>query len=401
MGIVSSLGIGSRPNLEAVQSARTGLAALTRFESSGFNCRIAAQVPDVDQLREANLDLFSSFAVVATSEAIREAGLEAGFPDHDRTGVIIGSGLGGCESLDASYHRFYGKGISRLAPLTIPKSMYNAAASAVAVRFGARGPSMTTVSACSSGTNAIGEAALWIRSGMADMVLAGASDAPLTPGIVRAWEALRVLSTENAEPSTACRPFSLDRGGLVLGEGAAVIVLESFESARRRGVEILGEIAGYGVTSDAAHLTDPQVEGPARAMHAALSDAFLQPSDVDYVNAHGTGTRMNDKIETRAIHRVFGDHAYRLAVSSTKSLHGHAMGASGAIEVVLTLLAAREGILPPTANLRVPDPECDLDYVPDRPRIGEISVALSSSLAFGGMNAVLALKSAKCLVQEA
>jgi nodulation protein E len=278
--------------------------------------------------------------------------------------------------------------------------MYNAASSAVATRLGATGPSLATVSACSSGANAVGEAALWIRSGMADIVFAGGSDAPLTPGIVRAWEALRVLSTENREPTLACRPFSLDRTGLVLAEGSAVVVLESFASAVRRDAEILGELAGVGMSSDAAHLTDPQVEGPARAMRIALADAGLVLQDVDYVNAHGTGTRMNDKIETLAIKAVFGEHANGVAVSSTKSMHGHAMGASGAIELVITLLAANEGFVPPTANLRVPDPDCDLDYVPDTGRNGAIRVAISSSLAFGGMNTVLALKSRLSNLEE-
>lgn len=400
MGLVSPLGTGAAANLESVRAARTGITTIRRFDPSGFNCRIAAEVPDADALREPNIDLFSSFAVAAAAEATVAAGLRSGLPDPTRSGVLIGSGLGGCETLDASYHRLYGKGITRLAPLTIPKSMYNAASSAVATRFGARGPSMTTVSACSSGANAIGEAALWIRAGMADLVLAGASDAPLTPGIVRAWEALRVLSTENDAPNTACRPFSLDRSGLVLGEGAAVLVLESFASARRRGATILGEIAGYGVTSDAAHLTDPQVDGPARALRAALDDSGLESAGVDYVNAHGTGTRMNDRIETLALREVFGEDAGRLAVSSTKSMHGHAMGASGAIEIALTILALNDGFLPPTANLRVPDPECDLDYVPGRARIADARAALSSSLAFGGMNAVIALRTRRALEEE-
>lgn len=400
MGIVSPLGLGADANLAAVRSARSGFRAIDRFDSSGFNCRIAGQVPDVDSLRERNVDLFASFALAAASEAARHSRLHGHLQAPDRVGVLIGTGLGGCETLDAGYHRMYGEGQSRLAPLTIPKSMYNAASSAVATRLGATGPSLATVSACSSGANAVGEAALWIRSGMADIVFAGGSDAPLTPGIVRAWEALRVLSTENREPTLACRPFSLDRTGLVLAEGSAVVVLESFASAVRRDAEILGELAGVGMSSDAAHLTDPQVEGPARAMRIALADAGLVLQDVDYVNAHGTGTRMNDKIETLAIKAVFGEHANGVAVSSTKSMHGHAMGASGAIELVITLLAANEGFVPPTANLRVPDPDCDLDYVPDTGRNGAIRVAISSSLAFGGMNTVLALKSRLSNLEE-
>jgi nodulation protein E len=401
LGIVSPLGIGAERNLAALRAGRTGLATIDRFDPAGFNCRIAAQVPDADSLREHNLDLFTSFALAAAIEAMTSAGLDHGLPQPDRLGVLIGTGLGGCETLDTSYHRLYGEGIVRLAPLSIPKSMYNAAASAVSTRFGATGPSLATVSACSSGANAIGEAALWIRAGMADVVVAGAADAPITPGIVRAWEALRVLSTDNLHPSSACRPFSLDRAGLVLGEGAAVLVLESFASAVKRGTRILGEVAGYGITSDATHLTDPQVDGPARAIRSALDDASIAPADVDYVNAHGTGTKLNDRIETLALKQAFGPHAARLAISSTKSMHGHAMGASGALELVLTLLSANEGFVPPTANLRVPDPDCDLDYVPNVARERSVRVALSSSLAFGGMNTVLAVRSRAGALEEA
>ncbi len=352
-------------------------------------------------MRDANLDLFAAFALAAAEEARVSAGLPDTFTAPDRVATLIGTGLGGCETLDAGYRRMYGEGATRLAPLTIPRSMYNAATSAVARHLGAKGPSLTTVSACASGANAIGEATLWIRSGLANVVFAGGSDAPLTPGIVRAWEALRVLSTENDQPEAACRPFSLDRRGIVLAEGAAVVVLESFESATLRGATILGELAGFGMTSDAAHPTDPDVDGPARAMRAAMADAGLDASRVDYVNAHGTGTPLNDRVETAAIKAALGVHADGVAVSSTKALHGHAMGASGAIEAVLTLLSANDGFIPPTANLRVPDPACDLDYVPDVPRGASVRVALSSSLAFGGMNAVLAIKSRSGVEQEA
>jgi nodulation protein E len=272
--------------------------------------------------------------------------------------------------------------------MVIPMSMYNAASAAVSAKHHARGLSYAVVSACSSSAHAIGLAAQAIRAGQADAMLAGGADAPLTMGIIRAWEALRVLAIDNDHPERACRPFSSDRKGLVLAEGAAVLVLESYENAERRGATILGEIAGFGATSDAGHITDPSADGATRAMQQALADAGWQPSEVGYINAHGTGTRANDATETVAIHSVFGKNGP--AVSSTKSLHGHAMGASGAIEIVGSLLALREGFLPPTINLDTPDPACDLDHVANAPRPSTARRFLSNSFGFGGMNAVIA-----------
>lgn len=309
--------------------------------------------------------------------------------DPERVGSLIGTGLGGCEALDASYHRLYAEN-ARVPPMTIPMSMYNAASAAVSARFDLKGISYAVVSACASGNHAIGLAALAIRGGQADAVFAGGSDAPLTVGVIRGWEALRVLAIDNENPAAACRPFSADRQGLVLAEGAAVFVLESLDNAQRRGATILAEIAGFGATSDAGHITDPSPDGAARAMTLALKDAGLQPEDIGYINAHGTGTRANDPTETAAIHAVFGASAP--PVSSTKSLHGHAMGASGAIELACSLLALRDGFLPPTINLVTPDPACDLDYVANEPRPAHVSAFLSNSFAFGGMNAVLAIR---------
>ncbi|MGK2858473.1 MAG: beta-ketoacyl-[acyl-carrier-protein] synthase family protein [Thermoanaerobaculia bacterium] len=394
LGLVSPLGIGKADSLEAIRAGRSGVAPIRRFDASAFGCRIAGQVPDAAlDGADSNLDRVSWLALVAANEAASQAGLET-MAARERIGVIIGTGLGGTHTLDVSYERLYGQANSRLHPLTIPKIMYNAPTSAVSIRHRALGPSFAIVSACASGTHAIGEAAMWIRAGAADCVIAGGTDAPLTPGIVRAWEALRVLNTEGGDPSVACRPFSADRNGIVLAEGAAVFVLERLDLARARGARVLGRIAGFGMSSDAAHITDPQSDGAARAMRAALHDAALTPSDVAYINAHGTGTKLNDPVETRAIHAVFGEHSGKLAVSSTKSMHGHAMGASGAIEAALSLLAVNDGFVPPTINLRMPDPECDLDYVADGARTLDVPAFLSNSFGFGGMNAVLAIRRA-------
>lgn len=394
VGLVSPLGIGKADNLSAVRAGRSGIEPIRRFDPSAFGCRIGGQVPDAAfDGADSNLDRVSWLAIVAADEAANQARLES-FGPRERIGVVIGTGLGGTDTLDSSYERLYGQRNSRLHPLTIPRIMYNAPTSAVSIRHRARGPSFAIVSACSSGTHAIGQAAMWIRAGAADCVIAGGTDAPLTPGIVRAWEALRVLNTENAEPASTCRPFSADRNGIVLAEGAAVFVLERLDLALARGAPILGRISGFGMSSDAAHITDPQSDGAARAIRAALDDAALTPDDIAYVNAHGTGTKLNDPVETRAIRAVFGEHAGRLAVSSTKSMHGHAMGASGAIEAALSLLSVNERFVPPTINLRVPDPECDLDYVSEGARALEVASFLSNSFGFGGMNAVLAISRA-------
>jgi nodulation protein E len=279
-----------------------------------------------------------------------------------------------------------------MPPTIIPHIMYNAATSAVSARFDLRGPAYAVVSACASAAHSIGQAADWIRGGRADVVLAGGTDAPLTVGVIRGWESLRVLANRNHDPEGACRPFSADRGGLVLAEGAAVFVLETFESAERRGRPVLGEIAGFGLSSDAGHITDPSPAGAAQAIRLAIADANAEPEQVDYINAHGTATRSNDPVETAAIKEVFGENAYRIPVSSTKSMHGHAMGASGAIEIALSLLSLNEGYVPPTRNLDTPDPACDLDYVPHYARERIVSLFLSNSLGFGGMNGVVAVR---------
>lgn len=391
IGVVSPFGRGKAAAIGALREGRSGVRRITSIDASALNCRIAGEVPaEAHEGLVKGHDRFTKFALIAAEEAVDQAKLEVS--DRDRFGVVIGTGLGGCETLDAGYKRVYGEGQVRVAPTSIAWSMYNAAASAVSTRFGARGLAYSVVSACASAAHAIGQAFHAIRGGSADVVLAGGADAPLVVGIIRAWESMRVLALDNEHPEAACRPFSADRKGLVLAEGAAVLVLESEEHARRRGAEALGEIAGFGITSDAGHITDPSPDGAARAMAMAIRDAGAAPGDVGYINAHGTATRANDAVETAAIKSVFGDAAHGIPVSSTKSLHGHAMGASGAIEIASSLLALNDDFLPPTMNLDAPDPACDLDYVPNAARAGRVSLFLSNSFGFGGMNGVVAAR---------
>lgn len=385
IGIISPFGRGKAAALDALRHARSGIRTMQNIDTSRLSCRIAGEVPDLDDGPKGH-DRFTRLALTAAAEAMEEAGAPA--LDPERFGALIGTGLGGCETLDAGYRRFYGEH-ARVPPLSIPMSMYNAASSAVAQQFNARGPGFSVVSACASSAHALGLAAQTIRLGQVDAMLVGGSDAPLTPGIIAAWESLRVLAVDNEHPAAACRPFSSDRRGLVLAEGAAVFFVESFDHATRRGARILAEIRGAGATSDAGHVTDPSADGAARAMRLALADAKLNAADVGYINAHGTGTRANDLTEAAAIREVFGPETP--AVSSTKSLHGHAMGASGAIEVACSILALRDRFLPPTINLDSPDPACALDHVANEPRETGVTTFLSNSFGFGGMNAVVAI----------
>jgi nodulation protein E len=392
-GIVSCFGRGKETAREAMRDGRSGIRRIESIDTQDLACHIGGEVPaGAHEGQHRGFDRFSRFALIAAEEAMQEAGADAGTFDPHRFGSIIGTGLGGCEALDAGYRRVYKEGLPRVAPTTIAMSMYNAAASALSTKYNARGASYAVVSACASSAHALGVAYLAIRSGSADAMLAGGADAPLTFGIIKAWEAMRVMSIDNEHPEEACRPFSLDRKGLVLAEGAAVFLLESAERAQKRGANVVGEIAGFGITSDAGHVTDPSADGAARAMQMAVEDAGAKPEEVGYINAHGTATRANDITETNAIKQVFGDAAYRIPVSSTKSMHGHAMGASGAIEIACSLAALNDGFLPPTINLVTPDPACDLDYVANASRPARVGLFLSNSFGFGGMNGVLAIR---------
>ena len=332
------------------------------------------------------LDRFAQFAAIAAREAIADAGITFDTALGENTAIVTGSCVGGQTTEDEGFHLLYAQNATRFPPLTIPKAMANAGASRISLEFGITGPVYTVSTACSSANHAIGQAFWMVRSGAAEVAIAGGSEAPFSLGILKAWEAMRVVS-----PDT-CRPFSCDRKGLILGEGAAMLVLEPLERAEARGARVWGEIAGFGMSSDAHHLTQPLAAGAARAMRMALADAAIAPESVGYINAHGTGTSSNDATETQAIRDVFGAHTEKLPVSSTKSMHGHTLGAAGAIEAAATLLAMRNGILPPTANFNQPDPACDLDVIPNTARAAEVQCAVSNSFAFGGLNAVLVFR---------
>ncbi|CAM5453943.1 3-oxoacyl-ACP synthase KasA [Mycolicibacterium aubagnense] len=340
----------------------------------------------LERKRLVTLDRFSLLAIIAASEAMQQSGLIVGAENTYRIGATVGVGVCGWETVEENYRALLLNGRSRADIFSVPKVMPGAAAGQISMQFGLRGPVFGVTSACASANHAIASAVDQIRLGRADVMLAGGADAPLVWGIMKAWEALRVLS-----PDT-CRPFSADRQGLVMGEGAGMAVLESYEHAMARGATILGEIAGVGISADASDIVAPTVEGPEAAMRFCLADAGFNPEDVDYLNAHGTGTKANDQIETAAIKRAFGDHAYKLSVSSTKSMHGHALGASGALEMIACVMAIRDGIVPPTANYREADPDCDLDVTPNVAKERPVRAALSNAFAFGGTNAVLAFK---------
>ena len=396
MGAVSPYGEGATPLWRGLRGGVSAIRPLRHARAEQVRVKVAAQVPDsfdpaalFDERILPQLDRTSQFALLAAREAVAQSGLDfsaAGL--GRRTAVVIGTGVGGENTQSEQARRLYGENATRLHPLTIVRVMPNAPASQISIALGVHGPTFGVVSACASSNHAIAQAALLIRAGMADVAIAGGTEACITYGALRAWEAMRVLADDT------CRPFSANRRGLVLGEGAGVFVLEAMDHAYARGATPLAELAGVGMSADAGDIVAPDPAGGAAAMAQALADAGLVPEEIDYINAHGTGTPANDPTETKAIHQVFGPHARRLAVSSTKSMHGHALGASGALELVAVLGALAEGVVPPTANFDQPDPACDLDYVPNAARDMPVRAALSNSFAFGGLNAVLALKRA-------
>jgi 3-oxoacyl-[acyl-carrier-protein] synthase II len=401
LGVVSPVGIGRDAFFGSLLAGRSGIRRLTSAFASSLVSRIGGEV-DFDPAAHfpkpklALLDRFSQFALVAAAEALRDAGIAGDDPRKARAGVYLGTGFGGAHSIESSYADLFAQGKDRLPPYTVIRVMNNAATAHISIDSGLRGPSLTFSTACSSSGIAIGEACRAIRHGYADFAIAGGAESLLTLATIRAWEALRTLAVEDPDdPAASCRPFSRDRTGLVLGEGAGIVVLESEEHARARGVKVYAELAGYGAASDASHLTKPSQAGQAEAMRLALADAGLDAGSIGYINAHGTATLAGDQSETAAIKEVFGAHAHRLAVSSTKSMHGHLMGATGAVEFIASVLALQRGALPPTANLRTPDPACDLDYVPNTARTGvDLEAVMSSSFAFGGSNAVLVARRA-------
>jgi len=392
LGAISGLGTTTADFWTALSTGRSGIVTLGAL-SQGTKIRVGAVVPDYkpehyfssDQL--PFLDRFSQFAVLAGRAALIDAGLAVGDKAVARAAAIIGTGCGGKQTDEETYVRLYKEQKSRAHPLTIPKGVPSAAASMVSLHLGITGPVFSVTSACASGAHAVVQGSMMIQAGLVDVALVGGSDAPFTYGLMMSWDALRVVSADT------CRPFCKDRSGMVLGEGAGMLVLESEAHATRRGARIYAQLAGFGMSSDAGHITRPDVGGIARAIGNALDNAGLRPEEVDYVNAHGTATALNDSVETAALHRVFGTQAPRLAVSSTKSMHGHALGASSALELVATVLAVHHNLLPPTANFTEPGKDCDLDYVPNRARSQQVDVAISNSFGFGGLNVVLAIKS--------
>jgi nodulation protein E len=388
-GVVTPIGQTTDSYWSNLKRGTCGIAKATLVDTDKLNQKAVAEVKDFDPLRFFDerqltvLDRVSQFAVVAAREAIANAGISFDPGLSERTATILGTGAGGQTTQDEAYKRLYGEGAARVYPLSIPKMMVNAPVSQITMHCGLRGPAFAVASACASATHAIGLAFHLVRSGAATCALTGGAEAPIAFGPMKGWEALRVMA-----PDT-CRPFSRDRKGMIVGEGAAVIVLETLDHAQKRGARILGEITGFGMSSDAKDLTNPDESGMARAIANALADAKLSPQDVQYVNAHGTGTVANDVAETSAIKRVFGAHARKLAVSSTKSMVGHAFGAAGALEAVACLMAARDSIVPPTINYLGSDPACDLDCVPNQARELRVDAAISNSFAFGGLNAVI------------
>ena len=391
LGVVSPVGATLEEFWSAVVDGRSGIGQITIIPTERLNVRIAAQVGNFDPLahfdpRRANhLDRVAQFAVVAARAAVRDAQIEVDEELSRKIACVVGTGVGGQNTQDDQYFRLYAQNSSKLHPLTIPRLMFNAAASHVSMDLHLKGPTYTVATACASGTHAIGQAFHMVRSGQAPLAIAGGTEACITVGTMKGWEALRVLSSDT------CRPFSMTRSGLVLGEGSAMIVLEPRERAVKRGARIYAELLGFGMSADAADLTAPDVDGGTRAMEAALHDARTNVDEVDYVNAHGTGTVANDRTETAALHQVFRSCPERLAVSSSKGVLGHSLGAAGALELAATALAIDRKVIPPTANFEEPDPECDLDVVPNVARQGCIRKAMSNSFAFGGLNAVLVL----------
>jgi nodulation protein E len=391
-GVISPVGKDTASYWGALTEGRSGIGQPTMVAPELLLREVVAEVKDyvpTDYFEERQLsplDRVSQFAIIAAREALARSGLEIGEALSERTAAIVGTGIGGAVTLDESYKRLYGDQATRVFPLTVPKLMPNAPASQVSMFLGLRGPAFGVVSACSSATHAIGLAYQMVRSGIADAAVTGGTEACITLGTLKSWEGLRVMATDT------CRPFSKGRKGLVIGEGAAMVVLETLDSARARGAEIIAEIIGFGMSADARDLTNPDVGGMARAIKACLADAGLATEDVDYINAHGTGTAANDATETEALKATFGERAKAIPVSSTKSMVGHALGAAGALEFVATLLAIRDNVAPPTMNYLEPDPACDLDYVPGAARAMKIDVAMSNSFAFGGLNAVLAAR---------
>ncbi len=397
IGMISPLGVGNEATWQGLIEGRSGIGPITRFDVSAYPARIAGEVRGfnaedfIEKKEIKKSDTFIHYAVAASQMAYDDARLDMAREDSDRVGVIIGSGIGGLPLIEETHTKLMERGPSRISPFFIPGLIVNLAGGQVSIRFGAKGPSSAPATACATGAHAIGDAMKIIRYDEADVMFAGGTESVISPLAVGGFSAMRALSTRNDEPQRASRPWDLNRDGFVMGEGAGIVILEEREHALARGARIYCEITGYGMTSDAYHITSPSEDGDGmmRVMGRALKDAALQPSDIDYINAHGTSTSVGDKTETVAIKRLFGEQAYKVAISSTKSMTGHLLGAAGGIESAFAAKVVETGIIPPTINYETPDPECDLDYVPNQARHAEITHVLSNSFGFGGTNATL------------
>ncbi|AME08546.1 beta-ketoacyl-ACP synthase II [Bacillus siamensis] len=399
LGALSPLGNDAETSWKNAISGVSGIGPITRVESDEYPAKVAAELKDfnienyMDKKEARKMDRFTQYAVVAAKMAVEDAGLNITEEIAPRVGVWVGSGIGGLETLESQFEIFLTKGPRRVSPFFVPMMIPDMATGQISIALGAKGVNSCTVTACATGTNSIGDAFKVIQRGDADAMITGGTEAPLTRMSFAGFSANKALST-NPDPKTASRPFDKNRDGFVMGEGAGIIVLEELEHALARGAKIYGEIVGYGSTGDAYHITAPAQdgEGGARAMQEAIKDAGIKPEEIDYINAHGTSTYYNDKYETKAIKTVFGDHAYKLAISSTKSMTGHLLGAAGGIEAIFSVMAIKDSVIPPTINIETPDEECDLDYVPDKAREQDVNIVLSNSLGFGGHNATLIFK---------
>ncbi|MFA5353459.1 MAG: beta-ketoacyl-ACP synthase II [Thermodesulfovibrionales bacterium] len=397
LGLVTPMGIGVEASWRSAVEGRSGLGPITQFDASSLPVRIAGEVKEFDpslyiELKEIKkMDRFIHLAMASATMAMEDSGLKITEENAERVGVIIGAGMGGLPAIEHYHKVMLEKGIRKVTPFFIPMIIINLASGNVSIKFGAKGPNSAAVTACATGSHSIGDAFRIIQRGEADAMIAGGTESVITPLGIVGFSVMKALSTRNDEPEKSSRPFDTDRDGFVMGEGSGVVILESLESALARGARIYAEIVGYGMSSDAYHITSPapEGEGAARCMKAALKDAGIMPEEVGYINAHGTSTKYGDELETLAIKSVFGDHAYKLSVSSTKSMTGHLLGAAGGVEAVFSILAMRDGIIPPTINLDNPDPECDLDYTPNTARKADIDCVLSNSFGFGGTNACL------------
>ena len=400
VGVVSALGTGVEKNWDALINGKSGIDRITRFDASDFPTQIAGEVKDfnaevfIDKKEIKKMDLFIQFALGAAELAMQDSGLQITEDNAERVGVLVGAGLGGLPAIEKYHQAFLEGGYKKISPFFIPMLIINLAPGQISIKYGAKGPNLSSVSACATGTHSIGDAFRMIQRGDADAMIAGGTESTITPLGIGGFNVMKALSTRNDDPTAASRPFDKNRDGFVMAEGAGILILEEYESAKKRGAKIYAEISGYGLTGDAHHLTAPAPggEGAARCIKMALSTAGISPDQVDYINAHGTSTHFNDLYETMAIKSVLGSHASKVLVSSTKSMTGHALGAAGGIEAVYALLAMERGVVPPTINYEEPDPECDLDYVPNEARKADVKVALSNSFGFGGTNATLLFK---------